>query len=158
MTADDVKWSLDRTARGQQGYSFIGEASTRVVDPQTVEVTPTQPNLRGRADLASDLCGHEERHRPGGSADVHGPLQVCGVRAGPASGRPAQCGLLGDKARLDKVTYRFFPDANTRQLALQSDEVDLVMDLPREQVATLKSRAGFKVANAPVGRTMLMYL
>ena len=36
MTADDVKWSLDRTARGQQGYSFIGEDSTTIVDPQTV--------------------------------------------------------------------------------------------------------------------------
>src|SRR5919197_1072284 len=46
MSAEHVKWSLDRTALGKQGYSFIGEASTRVVDPMTVEVTPTQPNLR----------------------------------------------------------------------------------------------------------------
>lgn len=43
-------------------------------------------------------------------------------------------------------------------LALQSAEVDLVMDVPREQVATIRSRSGLKAANAPVGRTMLMYL
>src|SRR5919204_260570 len=35
MTADDVKWSLDRTAKGQIGYSYVGEGSTRVVDPLT---------------------------------------------------------------------------------------------------------------------------
>ncbi|GAC1317414.1 MAG: hypothetical protein NVSMB2_11100 [Chloroflexota bacterium] len=64
----------------------------------------------------------------------------------------------GEKARLDKVTYRFYPDANARQLALQSGELDVVMDLPREQVATIKARSGLKVASAPVGRTMLMYL
>lgn len=43
-------------------------------------------------------------------------------------------------------------------LALQSAEVDLVMDVPREQAATIRSRSGLKAANAPVGRTMLMYL
>jgi peptide/nickel transport system substrate-binding protein len=64
----------------------------------------------------------------------------------------------GDKARVQKMTFRFFPDANTRRLALESGEIDFLMDLPREQVTSTKSRPGLNVTNAPVGRTMLMYL
>jgi len=159
MTADDVKWSLDRTARGQQSYSFIGETSTRVVDPLTVEVTPTQPNLR----LIEQILHPTYAIMKNGSdlADqpmCTGPFTFVEYVKGERLVVKRNPDYWGDKARLDKVTYRFFPDANTRQLALQSGEVDLVMDLPREQVTTLKSRAGFKVTDAPVGRTMLMYL
>jgi peptide/nickel transport system substrate-binding protein len=159
VTAEDVKWSLDRTARGQQGYSFIGEASTRVVDPQAVEVTPTQANLR----LVEQILHPTYAVMKNGTdlADqpmCSGPFKFVEYVKGQRLVVQRNPDYWGDKARLDKITFRFFPDANTRQLALQSAEVDMVMDLPREQVATLKSRGGFKVANAPVGRTMLMYL
>jgi peptide/nickel transport system substrate-binding protein len=159
MTADDVKWSLDRTARGQQGYSFISEDSTVVVDPQTVEVTPTQPNLR-----LIDQILHPTYAIMKNGTDLAqqpmctGPFKFVEYAKAQQLVVQRNPDYWGEKARLEKVTYRFYPDANTRQLALQSGEVDLVMDLPREQVATIKSHGGLKVASAPVGRTMLMYL
>jgi peptide/nickel transport system substrate-binding protein len=159
MTADDVKWSLDRTARGQQGYSFIGEDSTRVVDPQTVDVTPTEPNLR----LVEQILHPTYAIMKNGSdlADqpmCTGPFKFVEYVKGERLVVQRNADYRGEKARLDKVTYRFFPDANTRLLALQSGEIDFTMDLPREQVTALKNRPGYNVANAPVGRTMLMYL
>lgn len=159
MTADDVKWSLDRTARGQQGYSFIGEGSTVIVDAQTVDVTPTQPNLRLIEQIlhptyaimknGTDLAQQPMCSGPFKYVDYQKAQQIVVARNPDYS---------GEKARLDKMTFRFYPDANTRQLALQAGEVDVVMDLAREQVATIKSRPGLKVVDAPVGRTMLMYL
>lgn len=159
MNAEDVKWSLDRTARGQQGYSFIGEGSTTVVDAQTVDVTPTQPNLRLIEQILHPTYavlknGTDLADKP----MCTGPFKFGEYVKGERFVVQRNADYWGEKARLEKVTYRFFADANTRQLALQSGEVDLVMDLPREQVAVLKSRPGYKVANAPVGRTMLMYL
>ena len=159
MTADDVKWSLDRTARGQQGYSFIGVDSTRVVDPRTVEVTPTQPNLRLIEQILHPTYailknGTDLAQQP----MCTGPFKLVQYEKGQQLVVQRDPDYWGEKARLDQMTFRFYPDANTRLLALQAGEVDLVMDLPREQVSALKSRPGFKVADAPVGRTMLMYL
>lgn len=158
MTANDVKWSLDRTARGQQGYSFIGLDSTRVVDPQTIEVTPTQPNLRLVEQILHPTYailkdGTDLAQQP----MCTGPFSFVQYDKGQQIVVQRHPTYWGEKARLDRMTFRFYPDANTRQLALQSGEVDMVMDLPREQVAALP-RPTFKVANAPVGRTMLMYL
>lgn len=159
MTANDVKWSLDRTARGQQGYSFIGEGSTVVVDPQTVDVTPTQPNLRLIEQIlhptyaimknGTDLAQQPMCTGPFAYVDYQKAQQLV-VQRNPD--------YWGQKALLQKMTFRFYPDPNTRQLALQSGEVDLMMDLPPAQVATVKGQKGLQVMNAPVGRTMLMYL
>lgn len=159
MTADDVKWSLDRTARGQQGYSFIGEDSTRVVDPQTVDITPTQPNQR----LVEQILHPTYAIMKNGTDLVDqpmctGPFKFVEYVKGERLVVQRNSDYWGERARLDRVTYRFYPDANTRQLALQSGEIDLMMDLPPDQVGSLKSRPGYKVSNAPVGRTMLMYL
>lgn len=159
MTADDVKWSLDRTARGKQGYSFIGENSTAVVDARTVDVTPTQPNLRLVEQILHPTYAIIKNGTDLAETPMcTGPFSFVEYVKGERLVVQRNSTYWGDKARLEKITFRFFPDANTRVLALQSGEVDLVMDVPREQVATIRSRSGLKAANAPVGRTMLMYL
>lgn len=159
MTADDVKWSLDRTARGQQGYSFIGVDSTRVVDSQTVEVTPTKSNLRLVEQILHPTYAIMKNGTDLANAPMcTGPFQFVEYVKGQRLVVQRNAGYWGDKARLDKVTYRFYPDANTRQLALKSGEIDLMFDLPPDQVATIKGQVGYKVESAPVGRTMLMYL
>lgn len=159
MTAEDVKWSLDRTVKGKSGYSFLGDNSIKIVDPMTVEVTPTQPNLRlidqilhptyviikNGTDLATQpMCT--------------GPFKYLEYVKNERFVVERNPNYWGEKAKLQKMTYRFFPDANTRRLALESGEIDFMMDLPPEQVGNTKARSGLKVVNAPVGRTMLMYL
>jgi len=60
----------------------------------------------------------------------------------------------GEKARLERLTFRFIPDATTRVLALQAGEVDLIVDLPREQAAQIESQPDLAVARSPVGLIM----
>lgn len=159
MTAEDVKWSLDRTVKGKSGYSFLGENSTKIIDPMTVEVTPTQPNLRLIDQILHPTYaiiknGTEMATQP----MCTGPFKYVEYVKGERFVVERNPNYWGEKAKLQKVTYRFYPDANTRLLALQAGEIDFMMDLPPEQVANTKARPGLKVMNAPVGRTMLMYL
>jgi peptide/nickel transport system substrate-binding protein len=46
--------------------------------------------------------------------------------------------------------FRFIPEPNSRRLALEAGEVDLILDAPREAVEDLEAK-GFVVARAPVG-------
>jgi len=64
----------------------------------------------------------------------------------------------GPKARLQRVTFRFFQDDNTRALALRSGEVDAIFDVNRGTIASLESTAGIKVVTSPPGSTILMYI
>lgn len=159
MTADDVKWSLDRTVKGAIGYSSMGENSIKVIDALTVEVTPTQPNLRLIEQILHPTYaviknGSELATQP----MCTGPFKYVEYVKGERFVVERNATYWGDKAKLQKVTYRFFPDVNTRRLALESGQIDLMMDLPPEQVASTKARPGIKVQSAPVGRTMLMYM
>lgn len=159
LTAEDVKFSLDRTAKAGNGYSFIGENSTKVVDAMTVEVTPTQPNLRLIEQILHPTYaiiknGTELATQP----MCTGPFKYVEYVKSERFVVERSDRYWGDKAKLQKMTFRFFPDSNTRRLALESGQIDLMMDLAPEQAGATKARAGLKVQSAPVGRTMLMYL
>ena len=47
VTAEAVKASIDYTvSKPSTGFSFLGAESAKVADPQSVDITPTKPNLR----------------------------------------------------------------------------------------------------------------
>ena len=56
----------------------------------------------------------------------------------------------GAKAKVAKITFRFYPDASTRRLALESGEIDAAYEVPRDDVAGLKSK-GFNIVDSGVG-------
>jgi peptide/nickel transport system substrate-binding protein len=60
----------------------------------------------------------------------------------------------GTPARIDQITFRFIPDANTRALALLAGDVDLAMDFPREQIPAVARNGKFRIARAPAGQTL----
>ena len=56
----------------------------------------------------------------------------------------------GDKAKVDQIVFKFFPDPNSRVLALQANDVDMIYDVPRESAAVLENKPGLKLVNGPV--------
>jgi peptide/nickel transport system substrate-binding protein len=64
----------------------------------------------------------------------------------------------GDKAKLEKLTFRFIPDENTRALALRAGEVDAIFDVGRSMVAGLENSPGIKIVAAPPGGVILAYI
>jgi peptide/nickel transport system substrate-binding protein len=64
----------------------------------------------------------------------------------------------GQKAQVQRITFRFLPDDNSRVLALRAGEIDLAADVPREAARDLASAPGIKVITSGVGSYEALYV
>lgn len=158
FTAEAVVWSLARRARAGSVLG-IDEESTVAIDDYTVEITPTRPNLRlvqqishpSNSIVAPDTEPAEVRVGTGPFVEVEYLREdryVVAANEDYYAGRP----------NLDGITFRFIPDATTRMLALQSEEVDLIVDVPRESASELAGSEGFMVMTSLVGAYEALYI
>lgn len=159
LDADAVKFTLDHSIRVKTQYSFLSEQSVRVIDDSTVDVQPSIPNLRVVDQLVHPgysviAPGSDPVARP----DCTGPFRF--VEYVPQSHITVarNDAYWGPKAKLQRVTFRFFQDDNTRALALRAGEVDAIFDVNRATIASLEATPGIKVAASPPGSTILMYI
>jgi peptide/nickel transport system substrate-binding protein len=151
VTADDVKFSLDRFGNTKlnaiYGVLAVGYKSTEVVDPSTVTVhlsKPVSAFLYNISILPAFIVpkklvqeqGEKFFNKPVGS----GPFMVKEWLLGshitfvrnPYYWEPG-------KPYLDEVTFNFTTDDNSRMLALQSGAAQAVDGVPFSEVATLKA-------------------
>jgi peptide/nickel transport system substrate-binding protein len=155
FTSRAVRESFILHTKGKFGYSSLTEDSVKIIDDYTVDITPSKPNL----PLPQQL--------------VHPNYSIFAPDTNPAV-KPIGTGAFrvaeyvpndrivverneeywGEKALLKGITFRFIPDATTRVLALQAGEVDLIIDLPREQAKQIEAQSNLKVARSPVGVIM----
>lgn len=162
VKAEAVKASLDYTvSEPKTGFSFLGEGSAKVVDERTVDVTPVKPNLRlaeqiNHPTYAVMLPGEDPLNDP--TVTCSGPFKVVEYNPEERLVVERNENYWGDRAKLDKITFRFFPDDITRVLALQNGEVDLINDVPQGILGTLEGKPGTQIEKSPVGNVTLMYL
>lgn len=155
-----VKFSFDRLARSGAGSLGIGPDSTKVVDDQTVDVTPTRPNMRlvdqlVHPSLAAIIApGSDVGTRPIGTGVFKFAEYVKGERLVVERNDD----YWGDEAHLRRITFRFLPDDNARWLSLRTGEVDLIYDLPRTLIEEAEGTGGIEVAVTPPGAAEVMYL
>lgn len=162
VTAEAVKASLDYTvAEPSTGFSFLGEGSAKVVDERTVDVTPEKPNLR----LPEQINHPTYAVMPPGTDPLNDPKPMCSGPFKVAEYAPEERLVVerndaywGEPAKLDRITFRFFPDDTTRVLALQNGEVDLISDVPQGILSTVQGQRGTAVETSPVGNVTLMYV
>lgn len=151
VTADDVKFSLDRFGDKKlnaiYGVLAVGYKSTEVVDPSTVTVHLSQPVSAFLYNISIlpafivpkklvEQQGEKFFRKPVGS----GPFMVKEWLLGshitfvrnPNYWEPG-------KPYLDEVRYDFTVDDNARMLALQSGQAQAVDGVPFSEVAHLKS-------------------
>ena len=157
FTAETVKYSLDRTVRARIGYSFLAEGSTRVIDGETVEVRPTRPNLRLVEQLvhptyAIVALNNDPRMHP----VCTGPFRFREYIAQERLAVEANPDYWQSPPKVGRITFRFFPDDNTRLLALLSGQIDLAVELPRSTVRLLRQRRDLQVVTAKPGAVMMM--
>ncbi|MEO7137939.1 MAG: ABC transporter substrate-binding protein [Gemmatimonadales bacterium] len=152
LTAGAVKESLLQVVKARLGYSFLEEGSFAIVNDSTIDITPTQPNLRLPEQLVHpNYSIFAPKTEPGIRPIGTGPFRFVGYEPRNRISVVRNESYWGTPALLDRITFRFYPDPTTRVLALAAGEVDLVMDLPREQVRSFTRRSGFRVERAPVG-------
>ena len=164
VTAEAVKYSLDYTVEEPQtsGFAFLGPDSTTVIDERTIEVTPTEHNLRLVEQLTHPTYSIM---KPGSDPfnDVEnmvcsGPFQVSEYAPAERLVVERNENYWGEPAELEEITFRFIPDDTTRTLALQNGEVDLIAGVPRGVLSSLEGMPGIKIETAPVGQVLLAYV
>ena len=178
LTAADVKWSLDR-ARAQNldtslTMSITGASSVVVVDPLTVDITPRiltgeppSTNMRlpesfvhqfygiYRDGTRPELYGTDD---PAGVVDGTGPFRFESYSANESLVVSRNDAYWGTPARLGRITFRFIPDDTTRRLALESGALDLLVDVGRQQVASVRANRDVNVVTAPPTYTFITYM
>jgi len=162
MTAEDIKWSIDRVINlKDQPSQYIGNIeSIVVVDKSTIDVilkAPAQPILNVLA--APEFVAMERKvvEAQGGTADADakekdkatpwlngksagtGAYQVAGWE------RNAQIQLVrneyywGGKPAFERIIIRHISDGAAQLLAVRRGDIDAAFNLIPEQIASLKS-------------------
>ncbi|MFN2455254.1 MAG: ABC transporter substrate-binding protein [Pyrinomonadaceae bacterium] len=163
LTGEAVRYTFARLLKGDRAgtyqHTYLNEDSVRVVDDLTLDITPERPNERlleqlGHASYSIIAPGTEPAIEPIGT----GPFKLVRYRRGELIAVERNERYWGERPPLNRLTFRFLPDDTTRVLSLQAGEVQLIIDVPREQAATMRTHAGTRIAEAPVGRVASFFL
>lgn len=159
FTARSVEWTIRRMAKTERRLLGTADSSVRVLDDSTVDITPTRPNLRLLEQLVHPnwsiiAHGSEPSTAPVGT----GPFKIVEYAKGNRLTVERFAGYWGEKARLNRITFRFITDPNTRVLALRSGEVGIAYDLPREEARDVARVPGLTLASSQVGSYEALYV
>jgi len=153
MTADDVKFSLDRARAPKsttaQPQLFASIQSVDVVDPATVKVTLKHPdgdflyNMGwGDAVIVSPKTAKTDATTPIGT----GPFKFVDWVKGDHIDLVKNPDYWGTPAKLDKVTFKFIADPTAATSALLAGDIDAFPEFPApESLAQIKADPRFKV-------------
>ena len=157
FTAKAVKHTFDRIAGFGGGTPGLAKNGTKVVDDYTVDVTPQFPNQR----LVEQIVHPEYSIIAPGTDPVKdqigtGPFKLSSYKRQQQIVVDRNAAYWDGPPILDQIQFKFLPDANARRLALEGGEVGLILGVPNETVASLKSK-GFDVHVSPAGAYEAMY-
>ena len=123
--------------------AYIGidkKAVIKIVDPYTIDITPSFSNRR----LIEQLVHPEDSLVAPGSKPTRpigtGPFKFVSYQRNRQIVVERWSGYWGAKAKLQRLTFKFVPDANARALALESGAVQAAFGVPRESAASVGSR------------------
>lgn len=153
MTADDVKFSLDRAtapdSTNAQKALFADIKDVAVVDPLTVRVTLKQPNgsflfnmAWGDAEIVSPKTARDNATHPVGT----GPFMFKNWVKGDHVTLVRYPGYWGSAPKIDSVTFKFISDPTAAFAAMMSGDLDVFPNFPApENLAQFKADPRFKV-------------
>ena len=164
MTADDVKFSLERIGAEEstnaQKALYADIESVEVVDPNTVKVTLSKPNgsmlfnlAWGDAVIVAPETVANNATNPVGTGAFVFKDWVQGDRVE----LERNADYWGEPAKLDKVTFKFISDPNAAFAAVMAGDVDAFMPFPApENLPQFAADPRFRViAGSTEGETIL---
>ncbi len=157
MTADDVKFSLDRIMDPKTGSptrkAIAAIESVSVVDPYTVQIKTNQPYPVLPAMMVEERFGYIISKKA--AAKLGKDLKYHPVGTGPfmyKTYKPRESVTLvanpdywGGKPKLSEVVVAFMPDNSTRELALRNGEVHAINIPAKQEWIDRARKAGFEV-------------
>ena len=155
--ADDVVWSWTGRQLMPRSVSATLDRVVRI-DDRTVDFVSSAPNLRLPEQLVHPegpivpRDAHNDSSPPIGT----GPFRVVDYQPRREVVVERFDGYWGDKARAERLTFRFLPDPDVRLDALRSGQVDMVTGLPRQAAASIEADRRFHVVRADPGLTQVL--
>ncbi len=168
MTADDVVFSFERAARSKQFRTYTSQAGTaRRIDDYTVEFTTAAPNpiatiaigeipimskawaQKNNAAEPQDFSTKEATYASRNAMGT-GPFRLVSYEPGVKTVLAKNADWWGIKdaryeSNIDTIEYRPIANAATRMAALQSGEIDFVLDPPVQDIAKVKEDRALRV-------------
>lgn len=156
--AEAAKWSLEKQSRWQPLIPTDAD-NIKVVDKHTLTITTRFSFGRVAESLAHpSYAMYLPRSDPGKTPITTGPFMLESYKQNEELVVVRNPNYWGDPPKLDKITFRFIPDNSTRLLALQSGDVDLIVNVPRENAGQIAAMEGVTLYQAePAGYFALYF-
>jgi|GEM_PF-603660 len=145
LTAEDVAFGIEQAAGSSMGpVYYINYESATAVDDTTLVVTLSDPNasfLNTFAGLGCYLFSKTRFEEEGGWEGFSknplgsGPYQYESAEVGSSLTLKAYDGYWGTKPSIETIKIKYISDLNSQVIALESGEVDMLIDTP---ISTLK--------------------
>jgi|GEM_PF-431157 len=136
MTAEDVKYSLERSAKESAMNRLSGVTEVKVLSDYEVEIHLATPNaalLAMLTDAGNIIIPKEEIEGWGDKFSEHfvgtGPFQLTEWKKDQEVKLARHENYWGDKPHLDHLTMKFISDQNMMTNALRSGDIDIAMDV-----------------------------
>jgi peptide/nickel transport system substrate-binding protein len=136
----------------------IDQNSAVAVDNFTLDITPVSPHLRLPEELAHSSYGI----RAPGSDPLNGehigtgPFKFVEYIRDNHITVEKNPNYWGQAPQVQQIEFRFMPDPNTRILALQAGEVDVIYDVPPEATSVLEGNSDIQVLPTDVSASQYL--
>lgn len=170
MTADDVVYSFERLLDPANESAFSAQMKRFVSSVEAtgdLEVTFTTPGADPLLPYRFD--NYWASIVPRGATEAAdpaslmtnpigaGPYKVVSFQTDDRLVLEAHTDYWGGAPAVQEVVVRFLPETATRIAALQAGQVDLISQVPVDQVPVLESTPGVRVASAPVANYICVH-
>ncbi|MCT6922861.1 ABC transporter substrate-binding protein [Metasolibacillus sp.] len=152
MTAEDVKYSLERSAKESAMNRLNGVTEVKVVSDYEVEIHLATPNaalLAMLTDAGNIIIPKEEVEGWGDNFSEHfigtGPFQLTEWKKDQEVQLVRHDGYWGEKPHLDKLTMKFIADQNMLTNALRSGDIDIAMDVKGQNREIVKQDSNLEL-------------
>ncbi|MEX0745062.1 MAG: ABC transporter substrate-binding protein [Phycisphaeraceae bacterium] len=157
VTADDVAYSLNRLIELETGTVLVDLQAMNVIDAYTLELQFEQPNAALLNYLALPTYAIVDREIVEAN---DGDLSRADAGSGPFRlvewQRDHQLVLDADPnyyveglPRLERIVYRPVPEEPSRVIALANRELDIVLDVPTQQLARIIDEERIVIESTP---------
>ena len=170
VDAAAVKFSFDRLMTLKQGPSgaFPEDMVVEVIDPQTVRFTlktPFAPFLftlaHNGASIVNPLVankGAEANAWLSSHTAGSGPYRLSNWQKGQSLTMEPNPHYAGAKPALKTVVLKIIAEPSVRRLQLERGDLDIIEDMPEDQLGSLASKPGVVVKEFPSLRVTYLYL
>lgn len=156
MTAEDVKYSLERSAKQSAMNRLRGVESVEVKGENEVALHLATPNaalLAMLTDAGNLIVPKEEVEGWGDSFGSHlvgtGPFQIKDWQKDSQVKLVRHDKYWGEKPHLDGVNFSIIPEPNTMTNSLRSGDLDIGMDIKGQNRELVKADANLELQSTP---------